>query len=225
MIVLDGFLINGTVTVQPGALGSLRIAHSTIIPAAGIQLLIQAGGSEPTRNVRLDVELDHAICGAIDAGEFIAGITISDTLVQGAVSVPDLVIDRSTVIGQASARTIHASESIFTERLEVARRQTGCVRFCWLPIDSHAPLRFRCQPTDEESESVIRPTFTSTTLGDPGYGQLAMATPREIQRGAADEGEMGAFNFLAQPRRLADLEARLDEYLRLGLETGVFLVT
>jgi hypothetical protein len=36
---------------------------------------------------------------------------------------------------------------------------------------------------------------------------------------------MGAFMFLAQPQRRANLRAALDEYLRLGLEAGVFPVT
>ena len=225
MVVLDGFLIDGTVTVQPGALGGLRIAHSTIVPRAGVRLSIQAGGVESTRNVRLEVDLDHAICGGVEASEFIAGMAIRDSIVQGDVQVPDLAIERSTVLGGLDARTIHASESIFTERVEVARRQTGCVRFSWLPLDSRAPRRHRCQPTDDDAAGVIRPTFTSITHGDPGYGQLARVTPREIVQGAEDEGEMGAFHFLAQPRRLADLEARLDEYMRLGLEAGVFFVT
>ena len=43
--------------------------------------------------------------------------------------------------------------------------------------------------------------------------------------GADDDGEIGAFHFLQQPQRLANLEGRLDEYLRFGLEAGVFLVT
>lgn len=225
VVVLDGFLVDGSVTVQPGTLGALRIAHSTIVPHAATSLAIQAGGAESTRNVRLEVELDRAICGGIDAGEYIAGIAIRDSIVHGAVVVPDLVIERSTVLGATTARTVHASESIFAERLDVARRQTGCVRFSWLPLDSRAPRRYRCQPTDEAVAAVIRPTFTSTTHGDPGYGQLARATPREIQQGTEDEGEMGAFHLLDQSRRLADLDVRLDEYTRLGLETGVFFVT
>jgi hypothetical protein len=225
VVVLDGFLIDGTITVGPGALGELRIAHSTIVPRAGTSLSIQAGAVESTRNVRLQVEVDRAICGAIEASEFIEGVAIRDSIVQGAVIVPDLVIDRSTVLGATRSRTIHASDSIFAERVDVARRQTGCVRYSWLPLDSLVPRRFRCQPGDEASAAIIRPTFTSTTYGTPGYGQLARVTPHEIEAGAEGEGEMGAFNFLAQPRRLADLTARLDEYMRLGLETGVFFVT
>ena len=224
-LVLDGFLVAGTVTVEPGALGSLRIAHCTLVPAAAPSLVVEAGATEETRNTGLSVELDHAICGSIEAVPFLAGIAVRDSIVQGALDVPDLVVERSTILGTTDARTLSASESIFTGLVTVARRQTGCVRYCWLPPASSAPRRFRCQPPDAAAAATIRPTFTSTTLGEPGYGQLAVATPQEIRSGARDEGEMGAFNFVGQPRRLADLEARLDEYLRLGLEAGVFFAT
>jgi hypothetical protein len=36
---------------------------------------------------------------------------------------------------------------------------------------------------------------------------------------------MGAFNFLQQGHRLKNLRSSLDEYLRFGLEAGVFFVT
>jgi hypothetical protein len=47
----------------------------------------------------------------------------------------------------------------------------------------------------------------------------------EIAGGAEDEGEMGAFNFLANRQRLANLMTRMDEYLRFGLEAGVVFDT
>jgi tail protein P2 I len=224
-VVLDGFLVDGSVTVQPGTLGSLRIAHTTLAPAGAPRLVVQAGGAESTRNVRLRVELDHAICGGIEVSPFTAGVAIRDSIVQGAISAPDVVLEHVTVLGTTTARTLHASESILFGPVEVARRQSGCVRFSWLPLASRVPRRHRCQPRDAASEATVRPTFTSTTLGDPGYAQLGRVTPREITQGAADEGEMGAYHLLAQSRRLADLEARLAEYTRLGLETGVTFVT
>jgi hypothetical protein len=36
---------------------------------------------------------------------------------------------------------------------------------------------------------------------------------------------MGAFNELMQPQRETDLRVRLDEYLRFGLEAGIFYAT
>lgn len=224
-LVIDGFLIDGTVTVEPGALGSLRLAHSTLVPGAAPSLVIQAGGTQETKNAALVVVLDHVICGSIQASEYITGIGIADSIVKGSVDVPDLRLERCTVIGPTASRTMSASESIFTELVSVARRQTGCVRYSWLPPASRVPRRFRCQPADAAAASTIHPTFTSTALGDPGFAQLAASTPLEILQGAQNEGEMGAFNALGQPRRLADLRARLDEYLRLGLEAGVFFAT
>jgi hypothetical protein len=47
----------------------------------------------------------------------------------------------------------------------------------------------------------------------------------EISEGADDQGEMGAYGFLQQHRRRANLTSQLDTYLRFGLEAGLFLVT
>jgi hypothetical protein len=71
----------------------------------------------------------------------------------------------------------------------------------------------------------LLPDFTSTTYGDPGYGQLKESTAQEIHTGAEDGAELGTFNFLKQPQRKANLETSLDEYLRFGLEAGIFYET
>ncbi|HMR67355.1 MAG TPA: hypothetical protein PKE64_25360, partial [Anaerolineae bacterium] len=59
----------------------------------------------------------------------------------------------------------------------------------------------------------------------PAYGQLSLTCPLEIKTGAEDGLEMGAFSFLKQPQREANLRANLDEYLRFGLEAGIFYAT
>jgi hypothetical protein len=69
------------------------------------------------------------------------------------------------------------------------------------------------------------PAFTSMRYGEPGYAQLTQLCAQEIRTGAEDEGEMGAFNFLQQAHRRNNLRASLDEYLRFGLEAGLFFVT
>jgi hypothetical protein len=132
----------------------------------------------------------------------------------------------STIFGSAHVRAIPlASESIFSEPVVAQRRQAGCVRFSFVPPGSVVPRRFHCQPQDETTTGRVRPSFASTTYGDPGFGQLTPTCPRAISAGAADEGEMGAFHLVQGTQRLANLSASLDEYLRFGLEAGVFFAT
>ena len=68
----------------------------------------------------------------------------------------------------------------------------------------------------------MRPSFNSLHYGDASYCQLSANCAIEIRQGADDEAEMGAFHQLYQPQRTANLRARLDEYLRFGLEAGIF---
>jgi hypothetical protein len=168
---------------------------------------------------------------------------------------PPTTIERATILGHASVtELLLASETIFADPPEAERRQVGCVRFSYVPDGARTPPRYRCQPDLEiadrmaeaeqlaaaegrslfpaEREAVrdavlrsLVPSFTSTRYGLPGYAQLAVTCPEPIRAGAEDEGEMGAFHFLHQAQRLKNVRASLDEYLRFGLEAGVFLVT
>ena len=69
------------------------------------------------------------------------------------------------------------------------------------------------------------PAFTSLRYADPGYCQLRISAPEQIRVGADDQAEMGAFHDLFQPQRESNIRARLREYLRFGLEAGVFYQT
>ena len=100
------------------------------------------------------------------------------------------------------------------------RRQEGCARFSYLSPRAQVPVRYHCQP--EPDTSLIRPRFVSTRFDDPGYCQLSPFCPCEIRRGADDEAAIGAFHDLYEPQREEHLRARLDEYLRFGLEAGIF---
>ncbi|HEY6890361.1 MAG TPA: hypothetical protein VI300_21330, partial [Solirubrobacter sp.] len=226
-LVLDGLLIEGSVTVEPGSLGSLRVAHCTIAdgPAAESAAELRVGEG----NVGLTVDVERTICGPIAVDPSAHLLSLRDSIVDGhgapALTGPAVAIERSTILGSAAVRSIQASNAIFAGVLDVERRQTGCLRYSYLPIASRGPRRFRCQPTGEADAVRVVPAFTSVTSGDPGYGQLAADCPPEISRGADDEGEMGAFNFVQAAHRMANLRARLDEYLRVGLEAGTFFVT
>jgi hypothetical protein len=151
-----------------------------------------------------------------------------------------LSLQRSTVLGCVDVRVVDLVEnSIITGAVTVSRRQHGCVRFSSLPSGSPTPRRYHCQPDlviaavpDTAPPTVpaleaarVRPRFTSTRYGTPGYGQLAPACAPEITAGADDESEMGAFHDLYQPQRTAALATRVDEYVPADAEAGIFFVT
>ena len=135
----------------------------------------------------------------------------------------------------------------WTAPVRAERRQQGCVRFCRVPEGSRLPRRYRCQPdlalearakalglaspddlpAAERAMLILRlvPMFHSLRYGDPAYVQLARRCAVEIREGAEDQAEMGAFHDLYQPQRERNLRVRLDEYLRFGLEAGIFYET
>ena len=191
------------------------------------------------------VEIENCIVGQIrsDSG---AEFKISDSIVDASDSKAiayagpgnddpgaSLTIDNSTIIGKVYTRVMsHASNTIFLADLDAGdtwpapvraeRLQQGCVRFSYVPRGSQLPRLFHCQPALAGDDARVRPAFTSLRYGDAGYCQLSRACAVEITTGADDQSEMGAFHNLYQPRREANLRAALDEYLRFGLEAGIF---
>ena len=144
-----------------------------------------------------------------------------------------LIVENTTVIGKLYTRVMElASNTIFLADLDAGdtwpaavraeRLQQGCVRFSYVPRGSQLPRLFHCQPATVGEDARVRPAFTSLRYGDAGYCQLSRACAIEITTGAEDQSEMGVFHNLHQPRREANLRAALDEYLRFGLEAGIF---
>lgn len=224
-------------------------------PNAGLRLELEKCISGPifaprtVREVRVSDSLLHRrglLTAAPDDGSFSLAADAS-----GAAPGPATVLDRTTVFGRVRAETLEASEVIFVASVVAERVQTGCVRFSYVPPDrpgqlSRTPRRYRCQPDlalDARAEALgvpraslspaearrvrlrVVPAFTSTRYGHPALGQLGAACPSEIRTGAEDGSEMGAFSFLKNPQREANLRASLDEYLRLGLEAGLLFAT
>lgn len=162
-LVLDGFLVEGALTVLDGHLGGLRLAHATLglqDPAAPMGLTVQAGA---VGNPELRLELDHALCGPVEAPETAGSVRLADSVVHAppapgggrgpALSAaagepgPAAVIERCTVLGSVSVRELTlGSESLFLEPVTAERLQTGCMRFSYLPAGSRTPRRHRCQP-------------------------------------------------------------------------------
>jgi hypothetical protein len=163
---------------------------------------------------------------------------------------------RCTVFGIVDVHAVDLAENcIFNNCLNVARRQSGCMRFCHVPYGCRTPRRYHCQP-DLASQTIeetlraaaaaqkltaptqveldaakarerlrVRPQFNSERYGTPTYCQLSDNCADEIKRGADDESEMGAFHDLFQPQREANLLARLDEFTPAGMDVGIIHAT
>lgn len=135
-----------------------------------------------------------------------------------------LRIQRTSVFGMTQVHVLDlAEDSIFTGQVFVARRQTGCVRFCYVAPDSRTPKRYECQPP--QGSMAPEPFFNSRRYGHPTYAQLSLDCPVEISAGASDQSEMGAFHDLYQPQRTALLRARINEALPAGMDAGIIFET
>jgi hypothetical protein len=69
--------------------------------------------------------------------------------------------------------------------------------------------------------TIDRPIFISTTFGHPAYLHLDRLTSKSILEGAENTLEMGAFNKNYKPLRMRNLNLRLQEFLPLGIKSGV----
>jgi len=257
-LTLDGLLLEGALTVNDpaGHLGSLRIAHTTLVPRRNtvapkippfLPSLTVTG-----KDAGLDLQLVRSICGPIAIIPFAPSLALEDCIVEAGsgaaieAGANAISVQNSTIVGQVVARHLNAGNSLFTALVKAARRQEGCVRFCYLPPGSITGRRYRCQPelareaaeqaaaaagesfgAAEEAAVLARivPGFTAREYGHPAYAQLAATCPTELRTGAEDGAEMGAFRFLQQPQREVNLRASLDEYLRFGLEAGLIFST
>jgi hypothetical protein len=235
-LVIDGLLIEGKLKVSVDNL-SLRVAHTTLVPGIG--------GIKIDSTSSVELTIDRSICGPIEIAGNASSLILGESILCDSIIAENAAaqIDRCTVLGKSNLRRLEASNSIFMEKVTVKQRQNGCVRFSYLPYDSPSPRRFCCQPdlalvarkealgkdfSDEEKRAVkirLRPAFTSVHYGDPGYVQLSFASAKEVRTGAEDGSEMGVFGILEQPQREANLRAALEEYMRFGLEAGIFYVT
>ena len=232
---LNGLSIEGGVRVTPGGLERLSLMHcTTVAPGSGIEIESAGAGSS---NAPLELRLVRCVVGPVVAAGSTARATFDACTVHGAdaaVDLPDatLTFDASTAIGTVRCRVLWSSNAIFAGLVDAEHTQQGCVRFGYLPLGSHVPRRFRCQP-DQALEGVndpalrervvarVRPAWTSLDPAHPAYAALAARCPHEIARGAEDGREMGVYFHLQHPWREDNLRAALRQFLRHGLEAGL----
>lgn len=220
-VTINGLLISGGRVQATGSLQTLRIVHSTLVPDTQPALLSAIQD--------LSVLIDHSITGALSVDgtdRLKIENSIVDALKPGnsAIAAGTLTVETSTVIGTVQVQILQlASNTIFiSDFVHADRRQEGCVRFCYLPADCRVPRRFHCQPVDESARPSVQPLFNSLRYGSPAYCQLSRNCSQEVRTGASDGPEMGTYHDLFEPQRETNLRVRLAEYLRFGLEAGIF---
>ena len=266
-LTLDGILVTGRGIEVKGTLDEFTLRHCTLVPGWALQHdCSPRRTNEPSlalSNTSARVRIEHSVIGAIQMsvnsdGTAPLSLQISDSIIDAtnletpALSAPEreiawatLTLQRSTVLGDIHAHAVTLAENtIFMGQIKVARRQVGCVRFCYVPHGSRTPKRFHCQPDvvdeavrerarleqlpPEELKALLRveqfrvtPAFLSTRYGSPNYCRLSDGCAPEIKVGASDRSELGVFHDLYQPQREANLRARLEEFVPAGVDAGI----
>lgn len=220
-----------TVEIDHCLLGSLRAVDNTDVSITNS--LVDA--TAPTG-------VAYAALDGLGAGGV---LSIVNCTVMGKVHTKRLALASNTIFAAALTNGDSWSHPVWSDQ-----NQQGCCRFSFVPLNSIVPRRYRCQPdlavdaalleadqpkgslTGPETQAItlakqarVRPAFTARRYGQAAYGQLAGHCPEEIRRGADDESEMGVFHDVFAPQREDNLTIRLQEYLRFGLEAGLFHAT
>lgn len=251
---------------SPHCPSEILLRHCTLVPGWGIDCDCEPKRpSEPSielSNVRARLGIEHSIVGAIQIQDDEVRLDpvplcISDSIVDAteatrvAIGAPGggwahaaLTMRRCTVFGIVDVNAMPLGEnSIFSSCVNVARRQIGCMRHCFVPRGCRTPKRYRCQPDGviaavrerlgpdapaqrlafEIANETLRvtPQFSARRYGQPAYAQLALTCATEIRAGADDDAEMGVFHDLFQPQREANLRVRLAEFTPAGMNVAL----
>ncbi|MCG8327013.1 MAG: hypothetical protein MI974_04970 [Chitinophagales bacterium] len=229
-LTLDGLWIGA---VEPGRKVVLRgdyecvtLSHCTFDPGGDVDLF-----GEPILPTALIIEaridqliINQSIMGPIrvEGDGLVESLVICDSIVQSTdntvdaiqQNLGDLKTDRVTVFGSVDVHRLWVNETIITGETDVTDTQNGCFRFSVAPTGSRLPRPYPYAPISFTASSHW---FTSRRFGDPGYGQLSETAPFDLQRGAENGSELGAFSTLINPIKSDSLRAKVAEYMPFGL--------
>lgn len=122
-------------------------------------------------------------------------------------------VDGVTIFGKARVQRISGRGGIFTGTLTVDDDQHGCLKQCWFSnTGDRLPQSAECLKAPD-----ARLVFTSTVFGHEAYAQLGLdCDPRILNRGP-DDDQMGAYGFLFEAHKWANLTIRLRELTPVGV--------
>lgn len=247
VLVLDGLELTNGLSIEQRAVSRLFIRHCTV-RAPGATAISTTAALEGA-----EIAIDRSIAGRVNldfgSGPATGSITVTDSIVSSdegpapntaiAAQSLDAQLRNVTVFGLSAFKSLEATNVIFTDRSIVTRRQSGCVRYSWVPPLSAMPRRFRCQPdlalaaaaakkgsalTTSEATAVtlgVTPLFLDASLDEPTVAMLHPLTSDAIRLGGENDTEMGVFSAAAEGLRLANLTSFFDDDVPFGLEAGV----
>ena len=211
-VVLDGLnaLVSGPSLVKEAPFSAVSLSAATRALAG------QAALGPAQLAVLNRALLDE--CFPVALG--VAALAVADAMTQ---------LTRVTVLGRVAAHRLQASDSILGDFTAVDDVQDGGVRYSACASGSVLPRRYAAAEIPPGA-----PIFTSTSYGDPGYGQLLEtadaaitggADRAAVSSGAENSSEMGAFCADLNPLREQGLLTKYAEYMPLGLTPVIIHVT
>jgi hypothetical protein len=123
------------------------------------------------------------------------------------------LIDGVTIIGKTRVQRISGRGGIFNGTLTVDDDQHGCLKLCWFSnTGDRLPQNADCLKAPD-----ARLVFTNEAFGHEAYLQLALDCDRRILDRGPDDDQMGAYGFLLEAHKWANLTIRLRELVPVGV--------
>ncbi len=207
---LDGLLVSGRSVQCQGPMDEVRIRHCTLVPGWTLEADCEPHRTEASlelNDTTARVSIERTILGTIQVNQDEVEsdpvpLRLADCILDStdpereAIGAPTwprahatLSIERTTVFGRIETHAIELAEnSIFNGTVTVARRQLGCMRFCYVPPGSRTPRRYRCQP--DLVEEAVRASLPSREAGPVVWLTIGPterpAAPSTTERGKAN---------------------------------------
>jgi hypothetical protein len=242
-LILDGLLIAGRGLQIEGAITSVTIRHSTLVP--GWSLGPDCDPKRPAEpsimvlDSQVCITIAHSIVGSIQVNNDEVTtdpmrIRVTDSILDATgadcdspecealgaagarIAFADACFARSTVIGRVMTHSLTADDSVFLGRITVARRQLGWMRFCHVAPASRTPRRFHCQPDKAEAEAKAEAIVAQLT---PAETEAKVTWTRAAVRPRFDSLRYGKPEYC---RLAADCPVEVATGAQDGSEMGVF---
>lgn len=236
-LLLDGLFVSGGDVLLAGTFEKVVLSACTLDPGEwdgpAARRAIDNHPLIPTHltisgTVR-ELVIDRSILGPItlSSGGSLEQITITNSIVQAvapndpiSITTGETTIDGCTILGKATFRRLHASDSLLCDVVTVTDYQNGCVRFSAWTHGSVLPSQYECVELEPGQD-----LFASTTFGAPNFARLLSSVNSGIGAGAANGSEMGAFYRDRNPIKERSLLIKYQEYLPIGLTPVLICVT